>query len=442
MAVKTVDRFCEKEIKERVNSLSKDKKALLVLGARQVGKTYLIRKVLSDLGVPSFELNFLAHPEQAASFSGLYDPKEIVDRFALLSPVPLIKGQSVIFLDEIQACPSMITKIKFLVEEGSYRYVLSGSLLGVELASVESYPVGYISQLEMFPLTFLEFANAYGLSEPKISHLRDCFANRHPVEPSVHQEVLNLFHYYLGCGGMPEAVVDFIANKNLNSLYRCQKDIVSAYKKDFTKYERLDRRLDIISIYDNIATQINKQNRKFIFTLFNKEMKFDRYEHSFLFLAEAGVAYPCYIANEVRSPIALSKEKNNFKLYLNDVGLLLTAFSRRDREAIMIGGDSSINKGGLYENFVASMLSARSIQPFYYKDKNIGEIDFLVDTSFGVTAIEVKSGTDYTKHKALDNLLAKYPNVTPIVLSEANLYSDGALLYCPIYMAELIENGW
>lgn len=171
-------------------------------------------------------------------------------------------------------------------------------------------------------------------------------------------------------------------------------------------------------------------------------MKFDRYEHSFLWLAEAGVAYPCYIANEVRSPIALSKEKNNFKLYLNDVGLLLTAFPRRDREAIMIGGDSSINKGGLYENFVASMLSARSIQPFYYKDKNIGEIDFLVDTSFGVTAIEVKSGADYAKHKALDNLMDKYPNVVPLVLSEANLHSDGSILYCPIYLAELIENGW
>ena len=170
-------------------------------------------------------------------------------------------------------------------------------------------------------------------------------------------------------------------------------------------------------------------------------MKFERYQPSFAYLERLGAVSPCYLAKDAVSPI-VSMKKNSFKLYLNDVGLLSSFLPRHEREAVCLGIDRAINKDGLYENFVASMLKPQSISPFYYKSKSIGEIDFLVDTSYGLTAIEVKSGVDCAKHKALDNLLSKYPSVVLIVLSEANLHSDGSILYCPIYLAELIKNGW
>lgn len=425
--------FMETKIKQRIITLNSGK-ALLVLGAPKVGKTWIIQEALSSLGRPYLAIDLRTEREVRSQLASLNAPKDIVGYLSSISPVALPRGQSVIFFDHIQACPSLLCKIKRLVEDGSFSYVLSGGLDFAEPTLLDCW-----SYLMVYPLTFLEFAWAYGLSEAKISHLRDCFANRVPIDPAVHLEALSLFHYYLVCGGYPEAVACFIAYKNLNELNRAHKRIVAAYKTEFAQRGKGHER--IASIYDNIPSQVNKPNRKFKFTLFDKEMKFERYQPSFAYLERIGAVYPCYLAKDAVSPI-VSIKKNSFKLYLNDVGLLSSFLPRHEREAVCLGIDRAINKDGLYENFVASMLKSQSISPFYYKSKSIGEIDFLVDTSYGLTAIEVKSGVEYAKHKALDNLLSKYPSVVPIVLSEANLHSDESILYCPIYLAELIKNGW
>lgn len=381
-------RFAKITIKQRIITLN-PKKALLVFGAPKVGKTWLIQEALSSLGVPYLTIDLLTNPMIRSALSVIDDPKDIVNYLVDHCPVPLIKGQGIIFFDHIQACPSLLSKIKGFVQEGSYRYVLSGSLASIDPSCYE-----FVSPLRIYPMTFLEFALAYGLSEAKFNHLKDCFAKRVPVDPTVHLEVLNPFHYYLVCGGFPEAVLAFIAHKNLNELNKVHRRIVAAYKQEFTRYGK--RRDRITSLYDNIPCQINKANRKFKFTLFDQEMKFTRDESLFCYLDDIGAAYLCYQRKD-----ATSIKRNSFKLYLNDVGLLMSSFSRQQRERMALGIEAN-TLDGVYENFVASMLRSQSIKSSYYKQKDIGEVDFLVDTSWGLTAIEVQSGADYAKHKALD----------------------------------------
>ena len=425
------------------NWINDSKKALLIYGARQVGKTYLIREMLKRNNISYFEVNFQEREDILNAIKDLSNAEDISMKLALYSDIPLIEGESVIFLDEVQLYPEIITKIKFLVDEGKYRYILSGSNLGVELKGIKSIPVGYVDMFQMYPMNLFEFVNAIGINDTTIKYLKDCFEKLEPVDEIIHKRMLNTFYYYLICGGMPSVVDTFVKTRNLREVRDEQQNIIRQYKADFIKYENVDKKLKIISIYDSIPAQLNQQNRRFIFTQLDKELKFDRYENSFLWLKDAAVAIPIYIAKKPKAPLILSKSKNQFKLFMSDVGLLTSSYPDYiSKELLNMNPEYEINNGALFENFIAQELVSMNIQPYYFKSKNIGEIDFLIEYDNQVIPLEIKSGKDYKIHKALDNLLntREYSIKKAYILSPSNIEIDDKNIYLPIYMTGLFNN--
>ena len=415
-------------------------KALLIYGARQVGKTYLIREMLQRNNIPYFEINFQERDDILNAISELNTAEDISMRLALYSNVPLKDKESVIFFDEVQLYPEIITKIKFLVDEGRYRFILSGSNLGVELKGIKSIPVGYVEMFQMYPMTLFEFTAALGVDDSTIQYLYGCFDELKPVDEIIHKRMKNIFYYYLICGGMPSVVNEFISTHNLRAVRDEQQNIIRQYKADFVKYENDDKKLRIISIFDSIPTQLTQQNRRFIFTQLDKELKFDRYENSFLWLKDAAVAIPIYIADQPKPPLLLSKSTNQFKLFMGDVGLLTSCYPDYVSKALLdMDPGYEINNGALFENYVAQELSASEITPYYFKNKSIGEIDFLIEHDDQIVPLEIKSGKGFKRHKSLDKLLAstEYPVNKGYVFSLSNVEVDGSCIYLPIYMTGL-----
>ena len=415
-------------------------KALLIYGARQVGKTYLVRKMLQQNNISYFEVNFQEREDILNAISGLNNAEDISMKLALYSNTQLKEGESVIFLDEVQLYPDIITKIKFLVDEGRYRFVLSGSNLGVELKGIKSIPVGYLDMFQMYPMTLFEFAYALGIGDNTIEYLKKCFDELKPVDEIIHQRMINVFYYYLICGGMPSVVNEFINTRNLRIVRDEQQNIIRQYKADFVKYENDDKKLRIISIFDSIPAQLNQQNRRFIFTQLDKELKFNRYENSFLWLKDAAVAIPIYIVDQPKPPLILSKSTNQFKLFMGDVGLLTSCYPDYVSQALLdMNPDHEINNGALFENYVAQELSSCEITPYYFKSKGIGEIDFLIEYDNRIVPLEIKSGKEYKKHKALDNLLnsKEYSIDRGYIISLSNIEADDRCIYIPVYMTGL-----
>lgn len=415
-------------------------KALLIYGARQVGKTYLVRKMLQQNNISYFEVNFQEREDILNAISGLNNAEDISMKLALYSNTELKEGKSVIFLDEVQLYPDIITKIKFLVDEGRYRFILSGSNLGVELKGIKSIPVGYLDMFQMYPMTLFEFAYALGIGDNTIEYLKKCFDELKPVDEIIHQRMINVFYYYLICGGMPSVVNEFINTRNLRIVREEQQNIIRQYKADFVKYENDDKKLRIISIFDSIPAQLNQQNRRFIFTQLDKELKFNRYENSFLWLKDAAVAIPIYTVDHPKPPLILSKSTNQFKLFMGDVGLLTSCYPDYVSKALLdMNPDHEINNGALFENYIAQELSSCEITPYYFKSKNIGEIDFLIEYDNRIVPLEIKSGKDYKKHKALDNLLnsKEYSIDKGYILSLSNIEANDRCIYIPVYMTGL-----
>ena len=429
-----------RKYEERIqNWIDNSKKSLLIYGARQVGKTYLIREMLKRNNITYCEYNLLEREDILEMLKKSTDAADTMNRLALYSDVSLEIGRSVIFLDEIQEYPDIVTKIKFLTDNGMYRLILSGANLGVELKGIKSMPVGYIDMFQMYPLDFSEFAKAIGITDEVLDHMAECYRKQASVDELVHKKLMQAFYYYLITGGMPAVINAYNDTHSLEYVNREQVNIINQYKADFIKYETLDKRLKIIAIYDNIPAQLNKQNRKFRFTMLNKELKFDRYEDSFLWLKDAGAAIPVYITDTSGSPLEISKETNVFKLFLSDVGLLTSCYPLSvKRDLLEMNPEREINNGAVFENFVAQEIVANTILPYYYKKDKIGEVDYLIERYDGVIPIEVKSGSDYKKHTALNNLL-KHNNFKNIyVLSCNNVEKENGITYLPIYMTGLI----
>ena len=399
--------------------------------------------MLKRNSISYFEINFQEREDILKAIKDLNNAEDISMRLALYSDEPLIEKESVIFLDEVQLYPEIITKIKFLVDEGKYRYILSGSNLGVELKVIKSIPIGYIDMFKMYTMNYLEFVEAIGINQNTIDYLKECFDKLEPVDEIIHKRMLNAFYYYLICGGMPSVVDTFVKTRNLREVRDEQQNIIKQYKADFIKYENVDKKLKIISIYDSIPAQLNQQNRRFIFTQLDKELKFDRYENNFLWLKDAAVAIPIYIAKKPKAPLILSKSKNQFKLFMSDVGLLTSSYPDYiSKELLNMNPEYEINNGALFENFIAQELVSMNIQPYYFKCKNIGEIDFLIEYDNQVIPLEIKSGKDYKIHKALDNLLntREYSIKKAYILSPSNIEIDDKNIYLPIYMTGLFNN--
>ena len=420
--------------------LKRSDKALLVTGARQIGKTWLIREEIAKSGYHKFEVNFIDQPDLVDYLNVKMSANEFLVKLKMIMPEDCKPQETVVFFDEIQKCPEIVTKIKFLVEEGSFKYVMSGSLLGVELKGITSVPVGYLTVLRMYPMDFEEFMIANNVSKTTLEMLKTKFETCQPVDEFIHQKLLSLFFIYLIVGGMPDAVKIYIATKDIREVDKVQRDIVALYKEDFSQYESEDKKLKLISIYDIIPAELNKQNKKFVFTMLNKELKFDRYENSFLWLKDAGVALPVYNVEAPVIPLKASKSSNVFRLFSNDTGLLTSAYPA-ETKLELINKNSEVNNGAHFENAVAQQLTANGLEPYFCKKKKIGELDVLVEMDGKVVPIEVKSGKAYKAHKSLDNFMkiSDYHIEKAYVLSVANMEQEGSVVYLPIYMCYLLK---
>lgn len=431
MLTRTVDRIL-------IDHFKISKTALLIEGARQIGKTFSIRQFGKKFKT-YIEINFIEQPEAISLFKDLSDTKDLLARLSLFTKQKLIKRDTLIFFDEVQICPEVITYIKFLVDEGSYNYILSGSLLGIEINDLRSVPVGYLTIKRMFPLTFREFALNLGLNSSILENLETSFKEKKPVDDFIHKKMMELFRVYLVVGGMPAAVNRYIETNNLNEVIDIQNQIVNLYKKDITQYDK-NNKLAIAQIFELIAPQLNSQNKRFIIKDIKSGVKFDRYENSFLWLKDAGVTLPVYNVETPKIPLKLSKSRSLFKLFMSDVGLLASEYSQGIQLKI-ISGDDKLNYGAIFENYIAQELTACEHDLYYYNNKKRGELDFLIEYDGEVLPIEVKSGKDYKVHRALSNIMdcGEFNLNRALIFNNSNLKVEGKLTYAPIYMAMFLK---
>lgn len=419
-----------------------EKKALLVTGARQVGKTFLIREFGKEFS--SFvEINFLENQMAKELFEAARSSSDLLFRLSAILDQPLIPGQTMIFLDEVQECKEFVTAIKFLVEEGSYRYILSGSLLGVDLKDIRSVPVGYMDILEMYPLDFEEFALANGVSERVIENLRSAFESKKPIDNMIHERMMDLFRLYLIVGGMPAVVMQYLKSNNLQAVVQEQNAIVALYKRDISKYDP-ENKLYLEDIFDLIPGELNSKNKRFIMKNLNENFKFSRYSHSFIWLKDAGAALPTFCVEEPTAPLLLSKATNLFKLFLADVGLLASMYMDHIQIKIL-NREKDINFGAIYENAAAQELKAHGFDLYYFNNKKQGELDFVIEKEGEVLPIEIKSGKSYAKHAALNNVLANVRYAIPkaYVFYNGNIavekVGSAEIIYYPIYMLMFVH---
>lgn len=418
---------------------TRTKQALLVTGARQVGKTYLIRHFAASHWENVVELNFYENTEACRAVESATNSSELFLRLTAFANAPIVPGKTVFFLDEIQECKEAVTAIKFLMERADYDYILSGSMLGVELKGIASAPVGYLNTVKMYPLDFEEYCWANGLAPEIVTVAREAFEAKKPVDEFVHGRLLALFHRYLISGGMPDAVAAFVDSDDVSRARNAQEAIVSQYRWDISKYAGERSRM-VRRIFDLMPSEISRQDKRFVVREVEGDSHFDRYDNDFMWLTDANVALACYSVTEPRYPLAANMESPKFKLFSSDVGIL-TYQSGLDVVRGILGGRPDINFGAVYENAVAQELAAHGHGLYYFKNRKVGELDFVLQTSEGrILPIEVKSGKGYTRHSALKNALStpNYGIGEALVLCEDNISSDGAVTYCPIYMAAFL----
>ncbi len=416
-------------------------KALLVSGARQVGKTFSIRRCLQELDCNYLEINLIENPELVPAIESSMSVNDLIINLSTATNYSFVKGETIIFIDEVQEAKDVVTRIKFWVEEGSFKFILSGSLLGVELNYLRSAPVGYLEEVKMFPLDFEEFLWASDVPSEVIAHLNQCFKKECCVGDLIHNKMMEHFRRYLVVGGMPEAVGEYIASRDINKVTAIQLNIIEMYKKDFTKYEHEDKRLMIISIFDLMPSRLLKQNRRFNYSDIKKGLKFSRLENSFLWLVSAGVAIPTYNSTEPKVSLKQNKNSSLVKLYLSDVGLLTATYGNALRSKILLG-DQKVNLGGVYENAVAQELNSHGFPMYFYKSHKLGELDFLIERSASVIPIEVKSGKDYYVHSALSKTVSneEYGVRKAYVFTNYDVCTENQVVYLPVYMCMFIKD--
>lgn len=420
--------------------IDNSQKALIIYGARQVGKTYIVRSVLEERGEDYVEFNLIRDKSTLEVLRGFTSVNDLILKLSLLSEKPLTPHKTFIFFDEIQEYPEIVTTIKFLVEDGRFRYILSGSLLGVEVKNIKSAPVGYLQSLTMYPLDFEEFLQLFHVDKKIMDGLKDCYTNRQPVDEVIHKRFNEIFNLYLIIGGMPAAVAAYQRTNNIDDVITEHNSIIEQYKQDFTKYEAQQKRLFLTRIYDIIPAELNEKNKRFNVSDVEKGARYDRIKDDFIWLTAAGVAIATYNVTEPVLPLSLNEKASLFKLFLSDVGLLTTMYGKATKLKI-VNGAAGINRGGIFENVVAQELTAHGYASYYYVSKKFGELDFVLEHDGLVLPIEVKSGKDYTRHSALDNVLnvEEYGIPEAFVFSSANVSVDGKVVYYPVYMAMFLS---
>lgn len=416
------------------------REALLITGARQVGKSYAIREFGKSHYSSFIEINLLEDSIARTSISKASNSRDLLLRITAIASQPLIKGKTLIFFDEVQVVPEIVTAIKFLVEEGSYQYVLSGSLLGIGLKGISSMPVGYLTVKEMYPLNLEEFYRACGISDNIFSVLEEAFKAEREIDSIIHRKLMELFRLYLIVGGMPAVVQTYLDTNDIKKVVNKQREILSMYVEDISQYD-INNKLYIKDIFNLIPAELNNPNKRFILKNLNENAKFSRLEDSFIWIREAGVAIGVYNIEEPKLPLELAKLRNLFKLFSNDVGLLACQYADGIQLRIL-NNDIDINYGSIYENAVAEELFSHGLKLYYFNSKKQGELDFVIKLDDKLLPIEVKSGKNYLRHNALKNVIENkdYDIEKAYVLYNENIKRVGNIVYLPIYLMMFIKN--
>ena len=431
----------KRRIAERIKEhlTSGNNKILIVDGARQVGKSFIIKAVGKELFSNFVEINMYDDKKGNKAFEGTGSVDDFYFRLSTVAGSKLKKkNNTLVFIDEIQAYPELLTLLKFLKDDDRYTYIVSGSQLGIALNETLSKPGGRIEIIRMYPLDFEEFLWANGVGEEAVGHLFEAFNARQSLDESMHRFFLGLFKKYLLVGGLPDAVNKFIESNNIVEVRKVHDGIQKLYREDAAQYDT-DNKLKIRRIYDLIPSNLENRKKRVQYNqIENKKGKtYATYADEFEYLIQAGVAIEVKSISNPRFPLLESTMKNLMKLYLNDVGLLTNLLYKYNIRAVL-DDERSINLGSVYESAVASELLAHGYDLYYYDNKSKGEVDFLIDDFDILSAVplEVKSGKDYSTHKALDKFVANpdYHIKRAIVLSnEREFREDGCTLYIPIY---------
>lgn len=415
-------------------------KALLIKGARQVGKTTIVRQFAKANYKHFIEINFEQMPTAKQAFDGNLDARTILINLSAMGYGPLEPGETLIFFDEIQSCPKARTAIKFLVEDGQYDYIESGSLLGINYKDVSSYPVGFEHELDMYPLDFEEFLWACHIGEDVIGMLEDCYENLRPVPAFLHQQIMERYRQYLIVGGMPEVVATYLANEDFNKTVTNQKDILTGYRNDISKYAGNDKML-VKSVFDAIPGQLSKQDKRFVLAAIEKNASRRKYGAPTQWLVDAGMAYYSFNVGSFELPFPSHENLKLYKLFFVDSGLMCAMMLDKIQVKVLTG-DIFVNEGALAENYVAGELAKHGISLNYYDRKSKHELDFVFPEGNKISIIEVKSGKDYKKHSSLDMAQSLFGDRINrrIVMSGNDLEFENGILYLPLYMSIMNSN--
>lgn len=433
MLYRKISSLIEEHLKSDTN------KILLIDGARQVGKTYIVRHVGKKLFENFIEVNMIEDMLSDRLFAEVRTVEDFYLQISMLAGDKMQeKANTLIFIDEIQAYPHLLTLLKFLAQDGKFTFIASGSLLGVTLSKTSSIPMGSIRKVRMFPLDFEEFLYANGMNGFAISIMREKFEREESLDEATHNKMMDLFRKYLLVGGLPDAVNAYLSEHNIQTVREIQSEVHEYYADDASKYDR-NNKLKIRRIYDLIPSNMeNKKKRVVVQSIEEKKGKtFANYTDSFDYLISTGIALNVKAISNPKFPLIESSGKNLLKLYLNDVGILSGILYGSNIRAIL-DNQRSINLGAVCETAVASELIAHGHKLFYYDNRSKGEVDYLIDDydSLSVVPIEVKSGKDYTVHSALNAFVQneEYQIKKAVVLSnEREITHKGRITYLPIY---------
>ncbi len=418
---------------------SRNKKALLIKGARQVGKTTAVRQFAKENYKNFIEINFEQTPTAKQAFDGNLDARTILMNLSAMGYGPMERGKTLIFFDEIQSCPNARTAIKFLVEDGSYDYIESGSLLGINYRDVSSFPVGFEHELQMYPLDFEEFLWACGIGNDVINLLRDCYTTHRAVPDFLHKQMMERYRQYLVVGGMPEVVTTYLENADFSKTISAQKDILNGYRNDIAKYAGDDKML-VKSVFDAIPGQLSKLDKRFVLASIEKNASRRKFGAPTQWLVDAGIAYYSFNVGAFELPFPMHENLNLYKLFFVDSGLLCSMFLDRVQSEVLLG-QIDVNEGALTENFTAGEFVKHHISLNYYDHKSKHELDFIFPEQGKISIAEIKSGSNYKRHASLDMAQRLFPEKIGrrMVFAPYNteIKPDGTIYY-PLYMTMFV----
>lgn len=417
---------------------NKRKKPLIIKGNRQVGKTYLVREFAKEQYKNLIEINFEQEKEYIDIFNRTSNAQELL-QYLQMSFLDIEFDETLLlFLDELQACPTAITALKFMSEVFPCDIICSGSALGVAIASTSSFPVGYVETWTLYPMSFIEFLYALGFTDAMLETIKDSLTHKKALPDLIHEKLNGLFQTYMITGGMPEVVAEYCESKSFVNTLKIQRRIVSDYMNDMLKYAPANDRIKARECFSSIPIQLAKENKKFQYKVVKEGYPARYYESSLRWLEDSDLIIKVHRLKSIQKPLKAYEELSIFKVYMADTGLLVSQFDDGDIKEL-IQGEMGIYKGALYENITAQIFQRAQKKCYYYEPNPTTEIDFIIYYDGDITPIEIKSSRN-TKSKSLQNFVEKYQSKRAYRFSMKNIgsISDQRIEYLPMYALEFM----